>query len=309
VSHRKFPKPLAYLMIMAILMSLCTFAPLGSAATGYSALTKPTVGDDTWAALGTVIAEVPVEALSGNDTVVLSLPSGFKFYDGTASVRSSAYDAEVLTGSVKVSAPATVGGKTNGIKDNSEFDVVALSKTQLQIKVTGASVNNPDAAFLKIELTSVYVKSGFSGDITLTADAPSTSAFPDGSVIVGRASGGDVTISVTDDQTSNSDFDVTIRIKESRAGSLKDKSDSIKLILPDGFVWDDTVDDPTAVCNPIWGTDVSGYLSFTYDDEELKIGLNTKTTSARVGAACFEHLAVRDRGGHLRRFRGDHRGR
>jgi len=293
VTHKRKLRGIAILITLAFLLSLLP-AGMASAATGYTALTKPTVGDGDWVTLGTVIAEVPVEALSGSDTVVLSLPSGFKFYDGDANVTVSGDTYELqgsLGGHVKVSAPDYVGGKKNGIKDVTEFNVVALSKTQLQIKVTGASETSPDAAFLKIELTSVYVKSGFTGDITLTADAPSTSAFPDGSVVVGRASAGDVTISVTDDQTSNSDFEVTIRIKESRAGSLKDKSDSIKLILPDGFVWDDSVaaNDPD-VYTQIWGTDVLNDcgLSFSYDDEELKIGLTNTTTSALGGAACFE---------------------
>jgi hypothetical protein len=280
---------------MSILLTLSLLAAMlvpmaapAAASTGYTALTKPAVDEDGWYKLGTVIMETSSEALEPGMSVVMSLPGGFEFVDDVddVTVTRDTYDEYTFTGSngeLTVVAPATVGGDDNALSGGDKFEVELLDENQIKIDVTDEYVGGGDAAFLRIELTEVYVDSGHSGDIMLVADTDSTSGFPDGEVVVGAVSDGEATISVTDDETSNDDFEVTIRIKESRAGALSDEDDSIKLSLPDGFEWNGTDGDIDAEdYKTIWGQDLN--LTANYDEEELEIGLDAETTEA----TCFE---------------------
>lgn len=276
---RKF---FSILLTLSLLVAM--LAPLGTAgaATGYRAYSVPSVDDDGWFTLGTVMVEIDPDALASDDTVIFSLPSGFEFAKAGATKVSVTDGYELsVAGDVytRITAPATVSGDTNALQ-NTEFDIEWLDDNQIKVALSGYAPGSGVKAWLKIEMPKVYVDSGFSGDINLTADAPSSSGFPEGSVTVGRVGDGNVTITVVDDETSNNDFTVKLRIKESRAGALEAETDSIKLTLPDGFVW--TTADGSITEKTVWGQNLA--LSVAVEDEELELALDAKSTQA----TCFE---------------------
>jgi len=282
---RKSRKLVAILATLALLATLLVpMAAPAAAASGYTAYTTPAVDDDGWFELGTVIAEVPSDAIKDGSTVIFSLPSGFDFAPAGAA-KTSVADGYALTvgGQVytKITSPATVAGKDNAI-EASEFGIEWLDDNQIKVTIndTYAISAGDDAAFLKIEMPNVYVDEGYSGSIELVADAPSTSGFPSGSVVVGTVTGGAAEISVIDKDTSNSDFTVKFRVKENRAGALKAEDESIKLTLPNGFEWKGT--DGLLAESTIWGQDLD--LSIDYENEEASIKLAKKSTKA----TCFE---------------------
>jgi uncharacterized Zn-binding protein involved in type VI secretion len=113
-------------------------------------------------------------------------------------------------------------------------------------------------------LREVIVNEGASGDAVLTFEAASNSGFKNGELVVGKIGTGDVTVTVSDQETSNSDFDVTIRIKENVAGALKVDDESLKFVLPDGFVWKTGFG-----YTHIWGDNLAGDFSINIEDSKL----------------------------------------
>ncbi|MEW6424922.1 MAG: copper amine oxidase N-terminal domain-containing protein [Bacillota bacterium] len=277
---------IAILATLALLATLLVpMATPAGAATGYYALTVPNVDDDGYYELGTVIAEIPADAIKNGSVVIFGLPSGFKFIDDKTNAPSVTADTYTFAGDtdglLKISAPQRVEGTDNSLYTGSgnEFVAKLLDDNQIQVTIQNYDPADGDKAFLKIEMEA-YVDDGYSGDIELVADAPSTSGFPSGSVVVGKVTGGAAEISVIDKDTSNSDFTVKLRVKENRAGALKAEAETIKLTLPDGFKWKGS--DGALTESTIWGQDLD--LTIDYEDEEASINLATKSTQA----TCFE---------------------
>ncbi|MDN5326997.1 MAG: hypothetical protein PWP41_1693 [Moorella sp. (in: firmicutes)] len=80
----------------------------------------------------------------------------------------------------------------------------SVSEEEFKLKIVGdprSEINGQatDASIIRLDFEGVYVDSGFDGDITLTATAPSTSGFMSGSVVIGQVVSGDrkVELSVT----------------------------------------------------------------------------------------------------------------
>lgn len=291
---RKSRKLIAILATLAMLATLLVPMVTPAAAdTGYTAYSTPTVGDDEYFDLGTVIIETPADAITGaagkESTLILSLPGGFKFIDdktNAATVTASTYTfAGDAKGQLIISAPQSVGGTPNSLYSaaGTTFTAALLDDNQVKIQMKGNY--NPasgDKAFFKIQMNA-YVDSGYSGEISLAGDAPSSSGFPTGSVVVGNVPGGQSTISVVDKDTSNDNFTVKLRVKENKAGALKDATDtneSIKLTLPDGFKW--TTASGAIAESTIWGNDLN--LTLAVDKEEAAIKVDTKSSVA----TCFE---------------------
>lgn len=287
---------ISLVLTLAMLVAFCVpFVGPAAASTGYTALQVPTVSDDDWCTLGTVVAEISNDAFKeADDSVVVSLPNDFKFGNDTATWLESSDKTkwELSVGSdvyASVEATAYYNGNSNSLYNpNTEtFKVEKLDDNQIRITVPDAHnlVTSNDAAYLKISLKKVYVDKGFDGDIKLNFDADSASGFPSADVVVGRVTGGNVTVSVTDDDTSNSDFTIKVRVKESKAGALEDDSDStLKFVLPDGFKWNDP---QNLGKKRIWGDQTMlDALSYTVDEDTLKLVL-PKDKDSSV-ATCFE---------------------
>jgi len=108
----------------------------------------------------------------------------------------------------------------------------------------------------------------------LTFDAPSNSGFSSGDLVVGRIGTGDVTVTVSDKETSNSDFEVTLRVKENVAGALEVDNESLKFTLPDGFEWKNDFD-----YSHRWGDDIGEDLYIDVEEDELMVEFNGPATS------------------------------
>jgi hypothetical protein len=274
-------------LLMTIVFLFTIMVPLvgpAGAASSYNALgTVPTVDDDGAYALATVRAEFAAGEIEKGDILHLYLPSDFQFLNGPNKddVMTDA-DWEWVGGASTVTQgvynyidiPTMFGNTDNGLQPG-DLKITQEDDNEIAIEVVGDVESGVDSMFL-LKLGKIWVDKGFEGDITLTAEAP-YGGFPSGSVVVGKVGGGDVTLTVTDDQTSDSDFTVKIRIKESRPGALADDTDeSLKFLLPDGFVWSKTNEGITVGngIKKIWGDDAMlSALKFHVDEDELTVEL------------------------------------
>jgi hypothetical protein len=258
-------KSISLIVVLTFLMTLFPLA-LPAFAADYTRLgAVASVDDDLGQALNTVKIETSSGELENGDTVIVSLPSDFNFN----------WDED--PGSY-ISIPAA---DDNGLADG-DLDVEVLDDNEIAISVVGEPSATNDGLFY-IYLKSVDVDEGFEGDIPLEFNAPSGSGFDDGSVVVGRVTGGEVAVEVTDDETFSDDGgQVTIRMEEDRAGAFEADPESVKFILPDGFEWGAVSD-----VNVIFGDDSFTEANFTPEAEELAFDVDGATGSA----TCLEFTA------------------
>jgi hypothetical protein len=269
------------------------------ASTDYRALNVPSVLDGVVTKLGSVIIEVDGGTLKNGDIVNLRLPSDFE----VGSVVSGVYN-NVLTGTCSVNgqqlevvatAPYSLSGKINELTD-SMIQLEPVSKEEFRIKIVGTPLSQngsqpTDASIIKIDFNKVYVDSGFSGDITLTATAPSYSGFMSGSVVIGQVITGNrkVELAVTNVPSFSSDTTrdpIKIRVTERKPSALDSGSESLKFKLPSEFKW---ISDGLKV-NSLWGNEVVlnpdankptnqsddgaiGLVFSGFNDDELKIAV------------------------------------
>ena len=229
-------KPMMWLMVLTMLVSVIGIAPAAMAAGGYTALKVPVLVDDPdfTQALGGVKIEVQAGALKEGDALTISLPDDIIMPEYTLDWFVADNDPEIEFNMLYV--PNYVGaGEDNGITADM-VDVISVSDDEIQIRLNADAALTKDA-YMYLYLREVIVNNGASGDAVLTFEAASNSGFKNGELAVGKIGTGDVTVTVSDQETSNSDFDVTIRIKENVAGALKVDDESLKFVLPDGFVW------------------------------------------------------------------------
>ena len=299
---RKSRKLIAILATVALLATLLVpMVTPAAAAGGYTALQVPNVGDNAWQQLGTVLVEQPASALANGHSVILNLPSDFKFVDTlpptiTGSVVGTVYRYTINEGSttrLRIDIPGTYAGDPNDLYTASgPFAVSFLAKNQLQLTIQNYTALGNQNVFY-IYLDSVFVKDGYSGAVDLVAEAPAGSGFLSGSVTVANVPGGKVEVSVPEINTFNNDVYVKIRVKELTNGSLEAKSDSLKFILPAGFEWVSVTGGPEAGNYPInvvtsyllgrtiWGTAPTfGAGTLNSARDELTIAVNNVSTQA-----------------------------
>jgi len=299
-------KLISILLTLSLLVTLLVplAAPAAAASATYTAVTTPVVSDDGNTALGKAKAEFSVsdvtyDAVAGGDSVFFKLPNDFTLFPDTVTdangngriindeVRVNQEDANTWTielaavpntNYVSISTPTV----SNAIR-SADILVTLISDNEFKVEYRGTvSDVTQDTGIFMMDFQSVYVPS-YDGDIKLSIDAPSDSSFGDGSVVIGQTSGGEVTVSVKDTQTSNSDFEVTLRIEENTTGAFENEADSLKFILPDGYEWST----PAVTGGPtrIWGDDNVASYTFTPDQDELSFDPNSAST---LKASCFE---------------------
>ena len=273
IRNKKFALLLTIMFVLTIMMPLVTPA---SAATGAVALQRPDVNDDAVSALGTVVVELPAGALSNGDSVIIDLPKDFEFLQTLAAAprvpmtaltwaqteatgTTDYYGRNTIPGVAPgnlcyISVPPTVQGETNALNDGAAglLTVTYLDDNKIRLDAGAVPVNN--RAWFYLHLGAVYVPAGAAEDVKVTFSAPAASGFSQiaGSVVVARVTSGDVTISVVSTDTSNQTFDVTLKLVESLDGALEDRANSLRLRLPDGFVWTGVVDH-----SRLWGTNMA----------------------------------------------------
>jgi len=189
------------------------------------------------------------------------------------------YGRDALTpNSSFISVPVQVFGEDNALHSNFNagnpgLQVERMDDNKIRVTVQNAQVNT--RAWFYLNLGAVYVPSGADNDIKVSIMGSSGSGFAQvsGEVIVGKVTSGDVTLSVTNKQTRNDTFEVTLRVVESLPGSLEDRTDSLRLRLPDGLVWStivrqthlwgDNIVAPIVINDFTGWNDTNGELRFT----------------------------------------------
>lgn len=279
-------KPMMWLMVLTMLVSMIGIVPMAAAAGDYSAMKVPSLNDDPdiIQALGGVKIVVDAGSLEDGDVLTIALPEDITLEDDSFDVVADLAN----DGSNCLYVPEEVsGGDPNGITaDAVDFEINNdLDEIQLTLTDNGSSV---DDAYMYLYLRSVVVEDGVTGDAVITFDAPANSGFSSGDVVVATIGSGDVTVTVTDEETSNSDFAVTIRVKENVAGALEVDDESLKFTLPDGFEWKSNSDfDASLDSDNVtykWGEKPLA-LDVDVDEDELYLSFDGPETE---DAACFE---------------------
>lgn len=285
---------LSLLVTMLIPLAAPAMAVTGSA-DSIQALTTPTTKDDipvkdlthTGATLGTILLKTTAGAAYNGNIFTVRLPEDYEFptADYTGTFASAAGDV--------VSAPARYDGNDNAF-DGCNFVTSVINDNEIHIQVSGA-VDAGDPGYVLVKLAGIGIPSGADkGDITAVVTSPISQGFPSGEVVVGKITGGEVQVSVDEVKTFiDESSPITLRFKETVAGSFEDSSESIKLRLPNGFTWDTPA---TATdLSLIWGHPTNGQpwlnnLQFRVDDRDLYI--NTTNSGVTDGGIYFSLQAV-----------------
>ncbi len=261
----RISKKFALLLVLTMLATMFMGMGTVSASGTIKALSTPTVAEDDAQSLGTIKVVIDADSLDVGDTVLISLSGDYEFgaaFDAIDNTHSGAN--QIVIPDDFGGNPGDANGATIGAGELS-FTGGAVDGDSLQITCDIAPTPACDILFY-IYLSDIDV-SGTS-DCVVSFDAPGGSGFPTGDVMVGTSSSDkQVSISVTDTDTSDEEFDVTLRLKENLAGALAVSDESIKLTLPDAYVWD--TDENELLLEALWGNDI--FVNITSDDEDLYI--------------------------------------
>jgi len=289
-----------FCLLMALVFAFTMVFPFAAFAADYTRIGSVSVVDDDGdRALNAVKVVTSAGELEDDDVLIVSLPEDFEFNDSTGAplanwgygtVSNSVYYGDYDDGCY-IFVPNDDENGLNGadVANGTDiFDVQVLDNNEIKITIDGNPSVIEDGQFF-IYLKNVYVDEGFDGDIILTMDAPAGSGFDDNEVVVGRVSGGEVEVEVIDTDSFNDNGDVTLRITEDRAGAFEEDAESVKFVLPDGFVWDNAIDG-TAIgakdVEVIYGKGLDGTVEV--DEDELIVNITNDTSDAGDEAACIE---------------------
>ncbi|MBE0227697.1 hypothetical protein [Thermoanaerobacterium thermosaccharolyticum] len=281
-------KWLSFVLVFAMLVSV--FVPTGmtkafASGTSYDSMVVPSISDNGTRELGTFM--VDIDPFVRDSEAIFELPdtdyeikevkiggvpfdlSGKKAnYVGSENKEDSNFDPKYDTNNTVTSDVYTGTG-------NKDFQFEITKTSDNGFKLYLKDDNKNEELKFPIELTRVKVPSGASGDIKLTITGSGSGQLKDGSVVVATIGGGDLTVAAVDTKSFSDDGgNVKIRITESAAGKLKSK-DTLKLVLPDGFKWDDNPNDYSKTT--VFGTDnISKHVQVTPNGDTLEIKLDGK---------------------------------
>ncbi|MDK2805615.1 MAG: hypothetical protein PWQ94_779 [Thermoanaerobacterium sp.] len=285
-------KWLSFVLVFAMLVSV--FVPTGmtkafATGTSYDSVVVPSISDDTTTKLGTFM--VDIDPFVSNSEAIFELPDtdyeihqvkigGVSFdlsgeepkYVGSNDKKDSNYDPNYNSNTVAKDVYTGTGNK------DFQFEITKTSDNGFKLYLKDDNKN--EELKFPIELTEVKVPSGASGDIKLTITGSGSGQLKNGSVVVATIGGGDLTVAAVDTKSFSDDGgNVKIRITESAAGKLKSK-DTLKLVLPDGFKWGDDYS-----VTSVFGTDISGSVKVTPNDDTLEIKLKDGASVSTEKAA------------------------
>lgn len=229
---------------------------MASAATTYGVLTVPTVSTPaTNVELGTI--SISIDTLApGTHSAVFTLP--------TDSVITDVYTFATGTGG----APTVTPMRTGYAGNESRIDVVATS-VYTDVKIT-----------VKFRANLPNLSGDVKCDITNVGGG--NSQLVDGSVVVARASSGEVTLSCPDVATlTSSGGTVKVTLKENVGGALKLGNGSLKLTLPPGFSWS-TITVPTITDLATGGAASGITVAVDSDTRKLNVNVTAATSNAKT---------------------------
>ncbi len=243
------------------------------------------------------IAMDPVTATQANTKeVFLSIPTSPSQYalyvngDNTSPINLSA--ANDVFGEIAGGGPVMAA-------------VTIINQYEVGVTLTGMAPDPTATSFQVVVPLSIYVPSGVTGNITLSASAPGSSTYPSGSVVVATVPTSGLTLAVTGTTAISSSgtgvggMGTTIGVTENASGSLNNTNAGgtpLKLTLPPGFSWDtpvphniqfmwgdnslltaDGITEP-GVVGTVYGVDYG--VSITNDGREMDIGSSYVSQSA-----------------------------
>lgn len=299
-------KVVSILVTLAMLIGLLIPAagPAAAATDVYTTLKAPAVDDDTVAELGTVFAHFTAGQLKHGDSVTFRLPSDFIWLNETSTdtaMTSGDWNKESVVGSAYqygsahnyVEVPFKYAGDNNGLAASGMLKFTQVSDKEVKMEVTGYPSAGDDCYFY-LYAGRVWVDGGYTGEVPVVFEAPSTSGFARGSVPIGTVSGGAVNITASSVDSFSDRDQVKIRITEDRAGALSDDSESLKFKLPNGFVWSNI-----ASVDVIWGdsrldlaTLTDGKVDKSTGNGELEIDKDELTLNLPAGFATTEATSI-----------------
>ncbi len=188
----------------------------------------------------------------------------------------------------------SVGGSVPGVKGTNYFDIsngatVTVTKTSdKQFKVYAEAGNGDSSkdSLIVIPL-SIKVPSGVSGNINLTASAPSSSTFSSGTILIATVGTSSLKLGVENIPviTSSGGSIGVLLLNEDTNGALLDSgsTEALKLRLPPGFKWKDPSVAGNYSVEFMWGDQAlltHLQLSRENDNRDLVIHNSYATTSA-----------------------------
>lgn len=226
MSHRKFPKPLAYLMIMAILMSLFTFAPMASAASINRVDKVVSVADDFNALAATLTIKEDEDFTTdfvAGEAFVLSLPSPVDWDPTLVTVTHTNAGADGTFGTVDDAVYNLIA----------TGDAVISSDQILDITIPATVDGNQDMFTIGLGIDV----DGAEGDVYVEVE-PLDSGVTGGKYVFARVSTGNTTAKAMSVETiGDPGVGGDIRIEETAVNALGNGAQQIKLQLPNDFNW------------------------------------------------------------------------
>ena len=306
---------------MALLAMLMTMLPMGTAFADNTFKARDSgikVGTDSVAQLSTVSMEMDSDRLDNDSQVTFTLPnSDFIFVakpNEDSPVDSKAMDSDdwdnVFDGN-KIGIdkknyfefPELYDNNTNilyqlqkqlgdeplfVVTQNYDYEIQVNINEKADFSKVTAGESRGLISYFTLHLDSIYVPDSIdAGNIELEASKDGSNGFISGTVNIGKASDGDITVKVTDTPTFSDDAVVTMRLTENSPNSFEKRSESLKFTLPTGFKWTDVenvkiVQGKTASADK-WEKDPYEYIE--KDGKDLIFNLNGfqgSTTALRV---------------------------
>ena len=182
------------------------------------------------------------------DELLISLPTGFRFnvsdWNAHQDLNGNVYyGGQNSSTDTYIYLPYDADNGFNGAPRTSpgqsmfriEYDGTTGDINTIRLTVTGTPSTSKTGSFI-IYCNNIYVPASYEGDISIQANSQG-SGFPHGSTVVGRVTNGNVFIEYIPIFKITDPLNTTFYLSEDRAGSFKNHTESVKLILPDGFSW------------------------------------------------------------------------
>lgn len=282
-------KWISFVLVFAMLVTM--FVPMGmtkalATGTSYTALTVPSISDDTKGEqLGQFM--IDIDPFVSKSEALIELPN----------TNYTINTIEVAGNTINLSSMSADQTTTTYSVYDTESKYVNFTVTKTSANGFKLTLSNPQGNELKIPVSfdSVDVPSGVSGDINATITGIS-GQFTSGSVAVATVGSGDLTVSAIDTNTfSDAGGQVEIRVAETAAGKL-DAKDQLKLQLPKGFEWGNTIENATIVYGTLGNGGTISNVKFTPDGDTLKIQLTSDTykSTSKVAIDFWANINVTD---------------
>lgn len=196
---RKTPFKKTIAILVTGLMAVFAWPLVALGESGYNALTVPDVRNNSWARMGTVVAEAEPGALSNGELLIMRLSSQCKFYESspaiTGPVVSDTGSGQEITytvrgdekGQLRIVIPETVRGEPNDLFNAAGHDPFRIHSGHPNEIVL--NLQNYASTFgenrMLVYIDEAYAVADEYGAVRLTFETMSGSGWPAGDLSVG----------------------------------------------------------------------------------------------------------------------------